>query len=144
MKKGILCIFIVLLCIVLATVYAMAGSNEQIVERLIRQRTDTLRLYYSGQADKSDTKKVIENITTDYLRDEDLMNIDRYFHSEVDQVRAYEILDIDVFSADEDIICAYVTINWKAEGLDGKDDFTYKYSTICKKEENLYKLAQFF
>lgn len=144
MKKGILCIFIVLLCIVLATVYAMAGSNEQIVERLIRQRTDTLSLYYSGQADKSDTKKVIENITTDYLRDEDLMNIDRYFHSEVDQVRAYEILDIDVFSADEDIICAYVTINWKAAGLDGKDDFTYKYSTICKKEENLYKLAQFF
>ena len=144
MKKRIICILIIFLCLLLATVYAMANSNEYIVEKLIRQRTDTLSLYYSGQADKNDTKRIIKNITTDFLRDEDLENIDRYFKSEIEQVRGYEIADIDIYYTEEDIICAYVTINWKAESLKGKDNFTYRYSTICKKEEKSYKLAQFF
>lgn len=144
MKKGFLCIIILLMCLILGTAYAMANSNEQIVEKLITQRTDTLSLYYSGQVGKDETKEKIKNITTDFLLDEDLENIEAFFQSEVDQVRGYKITDIDVTQADEDMICAYVTIDWETEGLKGEDNFTYKYSTICKKEENFYKLAQFF
>ena len=144
MKKGIYCIIIVLICIILATVYAMANSKEQIVEKLITKRTDALSLYYSGYADKEDTKTIIEKITTDYLRDEDLANIDRFFQSDLEQINGYKITKIDITSADEDVICAYVTIDWNSQNYEEEENFIHTYSTICKKEENLYKLAQFF
>ena len=36
---------------------------------------------------------------------------------------------------DEEGMCALVTIDWKTEGLKGRDDFSHTYSIICKNEE---------
>lgn len=76
--------------------------------------------------------------------EEDLQNIELYFQTDIEQVREYSITSIDIEEADEDIIYGYVTIKWKVEGIDGKEEFLYEYSIICSKEDNVYKLEQFF
>ena len=137
MKKGVKIFIIVFLSLIVTTVFATANSQERIVEDLICQRTDTLGLYYAGKVNKEDTITKISKITTDHLRDYDLENLEKYFQCDLQQLVDYKISEINV-------ICALVTIDWQAEGLKGRDDFSHTYSVICKKEENFYKLAQFF
>ena len=76
--------------------------------------------------------------------DIDIENLEKYFQCDLEQVRGYKIRDIKVTYSDKDVICANATIDWAAEGLKGADNFVHTYSIICEKEENLYKMAQFF
>lgn len=134
----------VLLSMGIFTVNTAACSEEAIVENLICRRTDALSLYYAGEVNKEKTMETINTVTTDFLRDEDLENLEKYFQCDLEQVLDYEIEDIDITYSDDDVICAFVTINWKSEGVKGRDDFSHTYSVICEKEENLLKLSQFF
>lgn len=135
---------ILIICIFLSTSFATANSNEEVIKSLISQRTDVLNMYYAGQSNKKDTIKKIEAITTDYLKDNDLENLKNYFQCDLERPVDYEFVKIDITYADKDVICAFVTIFWTSEGIKGVEDFTHTYSVICEKEENLYKLAQFF
>ena len=144
MKKGVILFIVVIVMVFITTAFATANSNEDIVKNLICQRTDTLGLYYAGKINKKEAMTKISSITTDFLKDEDLDNLEKYFQCDLEQLVDYEIIEIDVNYSDEEVICAMVTIDWKANGLKGEEDFSHTYSVICKKEEKMYKLAQFF
>ena len=144
MRKGVYILIVLVISVLFATLFASADSDEEIIKNLICERTDTLSYYYAGLADKNDTMAKISDITTDFLREEDLGNLERYFQCDLEQVVDYEIRDIKVNYSDEDVICAEVVVDWESNGLRGMDNFSNTYSVICKKEENIYKLAQFF
>ena len=144
MKKGVYILIVLVISVLFATLFASADSDEEIIKNLICERTDTLSYYYAGLADKKDTMAKISDITTDFLREEDLGNLERYFQCDLEQVVDYKIRDIKVNYSDEDVICAEVVVDWKSNGLRGMENFSNTYSVICKKEENIYKLAQFF
>ena len=144
MKKGVYILIVLVISVLFATLFASADSDEEIIKNLISERTDTLSYYYAGLADKKDTMAKISDITTDFLREEDLGNLERYFQCDLEQVVDYKIRDIKVNYSDEDVICAEVVVDWKSNGLRGMENFSNTYSVICKKEENIYKLAQFF
>lgn len=144
MRKKTAILAAVLLLMGIFTVNSAACSDEAIVEELICRRTEALSLYYAGEVNKEKTMETIESVTTDFLRDEDLENLEKYFQCDLEQLVDYEIEDIDITYSDGDVICAFVTINWKSEGLKERDDFSHTYSVICEKEENLHKIAQFF
>ena len=143
MKRGVF-IIIIVVCVLFATLFVNANSQERIVENLICARTDILSNYYAGLISKEETMTKISDVTTDFLKEEDLTNLEKYFQCDLEQVVDYEILDINVDYWDDEVICAEVTIDWEAEGLKGRDNFSHTYSVICKKEENFFKLAQFF
>lgn len=144
MRKGVYILIVLVISVLFATLFASADSDEEIIKNLICERTDTLSYYYAGLADKKDTMAKISDITTDFLREEDLGNLERYFQCDIEQVVDYKIRDIKVNYSDEDVICAEVVVDWESNGLRGMDNFSNTYSVICKKEENIYKLAQFF
>lgn len=144
MRKKTAILAAVLLFMGIFTVNSAACSDEAIVEDLICRRTEALSLYYAGEVNKEQTMETIKAVTTDFLRDEDLENLEKYFQCDLEQLMDYEIEDIDITYSDGDVICAFVTIKWKSEGLKGRDDFSHTYSVICEKEENLLKLSQFF
>ena len=144
MRKGVYILIVLVISVLFATLFASADSDEEIIKNLICERTDTLSYYYAGLADKKDTMAKISDITTDFLREEDLGNLERYFQCDFEQVVDYKIRDIKVNYSDEDVICAEVVVDWKSNGLRGMENFSNTYSVICKKEENIYKLAQFF
>ena len=144
MRKIIYIFLTILVCVLITTVIASANSSEKIVEDLICQRTDVLSLYYAGELNKKDTIEKIKEITTSHLRQSDIENLEKYFQCDLEQVRGYKIRDIKVTYSDKDVICANATIDWAAEGFKVADNFVHTYSIICEKEENLYKMAQFF
>lgn len=144
MRKGVYILIVLVISVLFATLFASADSDEEIIKNLICERTDTLSYYYAGLADKKDTMAKISDITTDFLREEDLGNLERYFQCDLEQVVDYKIRNIKVNYSDEDVICAEVVVDWESDGLRGIENFSNTYSVICKKEENIYKLAQFF
>lgn len=144
MKKGVILFIVILVTILITTVCATANSNESIVENLVCKRIDTLDLYYKGEINKEDAVRLISEITTEYLKIEDLQNLSRYLQCDLEQIVEYKITKINIGYCDENVICAAVSMDWKAEGLNGIDNFSHTYSVICKKEEKIYKLAQFF
>lgn len=144
MKKGVILFIVVLVIVLITTAFAIANSNEDIVKDLICQRTDTLGLYYAGKINKKEAMTKISSITTDFLKEEDLANLEKYFQCDLEQLVDYKITEINVNYSDDEVICAMVNIDWKANGLKGEDNFSHTYSVICKKEEKMYKLAQFF
>lgn len=143
-KRRLVCIAAVSLIVIFTTAFAIAGSEEAIVKSLICQRTDTLSGFYAGEIDREYAVEKIKSIETSHLMEEDLQNIDLYFRTDIEQVKKYSITRIDITQSDEDMICADVSIRWQSEGIQGKEEFNCNYSVICCKEENAYKLAQFF
>ena len=81
MKIGVILFLVLLVAILVTTAYATANSNERIVENLICQRIDTLNLYYSGNINKEDAIAKISKITMDFLREDDLENLKKYFQN---------------------------------------------------------------
>ena len=145
MKKHIIAgASVVVLMVIFCTAIASAGGEEAVVRELICRRTDTLSGFYAGEIDKKEAVETIQSIESGHLMEEDLQNIELYFQTDIEQVREYFITSIDIEEADEDIIYGYVTIKWKVEGIAGKEEFLYEYSIICSKEDNVYKLEQFF
>lgn len=145
MKKRIGVIILAICSVmVLGTALAQGDSQEAIVRDLITQRTDTLAGFYAGDIDQDAAIETIEYMETDLQKKMDIENIDKYFRTDIEQVKKYEFERIHVTFSDDEMICADVTIRWEAEGLMGKEDFSHTYEVICIKEDNRYKLAQFY
>lgn len=130
--------------ITLSSVFASARTDEDIIRELVSLRTDTLSGFYAGEIDREDAIKTINSIEGDHLLKEDLQNIDLYFQTDIEQVKEYSFEKISVTKSEEDMICADVTMEWEAEGIDGTDNFTVTYNVICQKDKESYKLVQFF
>lgn len=143
-KKGRLSILTACAVIVMATTFASAESDEEIVRSLICHRTDVLADFYSGEIDKDQVIDALKSSETGDLLEEDLNNIYLFFRTDVEQVKDYEITDVTITESDEKIICAEASVMWESVGLSGEEKFLCTYSVICSKENNEYKLAQFF
>ncbi len=143
-KRRAVCFSIICLIVIFTTAFAIASGDEAVVKNLIYQRTDTLSGFYSGEIEREDAINKIKSIETSHLMEEDLENIDLYFRTDIERVKKYLIKDLNITQSDKDIICADVAIEWQSEGLSGEETFTCNYKVICLKEENVYKLAQFF
>ena len=128
----------------LATALAAGDSQEAIIRDLISQRTDTMAGFYAGEIGRDEAIETISYMETDLLMQADIENIDRYFRTDIEQVKKYQFEHIRITDSHEDMICADVTIRWEAEGLDGREEFYHTYQVICVKEDNRYKLDQFY
>ena len=144
-KPGYVAIAAVIIgLIALSGVFAAGRSDADIVKELITVRTDTLSGFYAGEIERKDAMETINSIEGDHLLKEDLQNIDLYFRTDIEQVKEYSFEKITVTEAEDEMICADVTMKWKAEGLDGEESFTVTYDVICEKDGDSYKLVQFF
>lgn len=135
---------IVIAAVLTTTAFAMAGSDEKIVEDLINKRTVTLNDYYDGDMQREEARQIISDIETGTLMEQDLDNIDRYFQTDIDRIKEFDLVSVKITEADEDMICADVNIKWDVETVTGNDSFMCDYDVILVKEGEAYKLAQFF
>ena len=135
---------IVIAAVLMTTAFAMAGSDEKIVEDLINKRTATLSDYYDGDMQREEARQIISDIETGTLMEQDLDNIDRYFQTDIDRIKEFDLVSVKITEADEDMICADVNIKWDVETVTGNDSFMCDYDVILVKEGEAYKLAQFF
>lgn len=137
---GILACFI----LVTTTALAMPTSEERIIKELITIRNETLSEFYDGGLSIEAAEKTIRQIEAEQLLEQDVDNLKRYFQTDIDQVEGFEIKSIDVTKADDDMICADVSIKWEVDTVTGPESFIADYSIIAKKEKNSYKLVQFY
>lgn len=150
----------VCIVIMLTTVFATADSSEKVVRTLIDRRTETLNLYYQGDMSREEATALIKEIESGNLMEKDLKNMEDYFQTDIERVKDYKISSVEITHEDEGMICADVSMQWKVENVEaialdeevttaeGKrekiDAFLCKYSVICQKEGDAYKLVQFF
>ena len=78
------------------------------------------------------------------LLEEDILAMKEYFQTDIEEVSDYEIRDIEITNADENLVCAVVSVDWEVSGTAGKEKITEIYSVIMEKDEKSYKLVQFF
>ena len=67
-----------------------------------------------------------------------------FFQTDIEEITDYKIKAVDITDIDETLICAVVTIEWELYGTNGKEHMEEIYSVIAQKQENSYKLVQFF
>lgn len=143
-KKAIIGGFLACFILVTTTAMAMPDTEERVIRELITVRNETLSDFYDGGLPIEEAEETIRRIEGDMLMVTDLDNLERYFQTDIDQVQDFKIINIDVTKADEDMICADVSIKWDVEMITGTDSFICDYSVIAKKEKNSYKLVQFY
>lgn len=143
-RKHIAVTAVVIAAVLMTTAFALAGSEEKIVEDLINERTTTLNSYYDGGMQREEAREKIREIETGNLMEQDLENIDLYFQTDIDRIKEFELLSVKITESSEDMICADVYIKWDVETVTGNDSFMCGYSVICVKEGEDYKLVQFF
>ena len=89
-------------------------------------------------------KERIEQAETGRLLNEDLTAMRDFFQTDIEEITDYKIKAVDITDIDETLICAVVTIEWELYGTNGKEHMEEIYSVIAQKQENSYKLVQFF
>ena len=133
-RKHIAVTAVVIAAVLMTTAFALAGSEEKIVEDLINERTTTLNSYYDGGMQREEAREKIREIETGNLMEQDLENIDLYFQTDIDRIKEFELLSVKITESSEDMICADVYIKWDVETVTGNDSFMCDYSVICVKE----------
>ena len=81
--------------VLMTTAFALAGSEEKIVEDLINERTTTLNSYYDGGMQREEAREKIREIETGNLMEQDLENIDLYFQTDIDRIKEFELLSVN-------------------------------------------------
>ena len=130
-RKHIAVTAVVIAAVLMTTAFALAGSEEKIVEDLINERTTTLNSYYDGGMQREEAREKIREIETGNLMEQDLENIDLYFQTDIDRIKEFELLSVKITESSEDMICADVYIKWDVETVTGNDSFMCDYSVIC-------------
>ena len=129
----------------LAAVLLSSGSDVKgDMADLIKARTDILNGYYCGHINYYDALSHIREIETGRLLEEDTAAMRGFFQTDIEEVTDYKITDIELTSADEDLVCAVVDISWEVSGTGGNESIEEIYSVIMEKDEKKYKLVQFF
>ncbi len=137
-----------LLCVIILF-SAASASSEGIVRSVIRQRTEVMNDYFSGNLSYKEACQILRSTESGVLLEEDIEALTNFFATDIEEVCGYKINNIEINYEDEDIICAFVSMNWVVRGLDelyrgsGKKEITGNYSIIIEKEDSAYRLAQF-
>jgi predicted regulator of amino acid metabolism with ACT domain len=127
----------------IASAFSAQEGDTEIVKGLISQRIDVLSGFYAGEIDKENAIEKIKEIESGNLLDEDIKNLDKYFQTDIDEVKKYEILTVEITESDEELIAANVTVYWDSMGIAGSECFQQEYRVICSKIDEEYKLLQF-
>lgn len=125
---------------------AFSDQQEDIVADLVCRRTDAMSGYFASKLSYWEAGTLLRETEAGNLLETDLKKMREFFRTDIEQVKEYEIRNVDFTLKDEDILCAVVEIEWLAEGLDGEDRFETTHSVICEKQEGEsdYKLVHFF
>jgi len=121
-----------------------APPEEKIVRELVYLRCDAMSRYFASEMSYWEAGSQLREAETGRLLEEDLAGLREFFRTDIDQVTACRIKEVDFSYSDEDLLCAVVEIMWETEGLEGADCFTADYSVICEKSGETFKLVQFF
>lgn len=127
-----------------STIMASGTGPEGEISALVRQRTDAMNEYFCGQILYKEAAERIEQAETGRLLNEDLTAMRDFFQTDIEEITDYKIKAVDITDIDETLICAVVTIEWELYGTNGKEHMEEIYSVIAQKQENSYKLVQFF
>ena len=130
-------------------IYTSAGAaaeenNDETVRRLVSMRTDAMNGYFASELSYWEAGDMLREAETGRLLHEDLKCLKQYFRTDIEEVTAYEIKEVIFSYESSDLLCAVVKIHWKTAGIEGEESFTLDYSAICEKEEEKFKLVQFF
>ena len=138
----------VIAAIFLGTSSGIAFSNQEknIVEELVCRRTDAMSGYFASKLSYWEAGTQLRETEAGNLLETDLKKMRDYFRTDIEQVKDYEIRNVDFTLKDGDVLCAVVKIEWLAEGLEGEERFETTHSVICEKQtgESDYKLVHFF
>lgn len=129
----------------LATAMASAGGKEeQIIEELISKRTEAMSRFYASEINYKEAEILLKETEKGQLLATDLENLKNYFRTDIEPIIEYQLVGIDFTEKEEDLLCADVTIDWETGGLEGAEKTRAYYSVICEKEDDSFKLVQFF
>ena len=135
---------ILLIVLLLSTVMASGSGPESEITMLVTQRTDIMNEYFGGHILYKEAAERIDKIEKGRLLEEDLEAMKSFFQTDIEEITDYKIKAVDITDIDETLICAVVTIEWELYGTNGKEHMEEIYSVIAQKQENSYKLVQFF
>ena len=133
-----------------ASLLLSAAGSESIVREIISRRIEVMDDYFSGLATYKETCRAMEEIESGKLLEEDKESFKNFFGTDIEKILDYKITEVKVNYEDEDVICAFVAIDWILQGADdlyrasGKQKKSVGYSVICEKSKNDFKLVQFY
>lgn len=142
----------VIFCLLAAASFLLSavGSSESIVKELISRRIDVMDGYFSGQSTYKEACRSMEELESGQLLEEDKESFKNYFGTDIEKILDYTISEVEINYEDEYVICAFVAVDWTLQGADdlyrasGKQKKSVGYSVICEKEDNCFKLVQFY
>ena len=71
-------------------------ARRPLFRDLISQRTDTMAGFYAGEIGRDEAIETIAYMETDLLMQTDIENIDRYFRTDIEQVKKYQFEHIRI------------------------------------------------
>lgn len=128
---------------------AGSAGSEGIVRSAICQRTEVMNDYFSGNLSYKEACQILRNTESGVLLEEDIASLTNFFATDIEEVCGYKINNIEINYEDEDIICAFASIEWVVRSLDelyrssGIEKIAGNYSIIIEKEGYTYRLVQF-
>lgn len=151
MRRKVFRTVVILTAILAVAVLFSAGSagSEGIVRSAICQRTEVMNDYFSGELSYKEACQILRDTESGVLLEEDIDALTNFFATDIEEVCGYKIKNIEINYEDEDIICAFVSMDWVVRSLDelyrssGTAEITGNYSIIIEKEDSTYRLAQF-
>ena len=129
---------------VLALLLTSGSDVKGEMAELVKMRTDIMNGFFCGQISYYDALAQIKSVEKGRLLEEDILAMKEYFQTDIEEVNNYKIRDIEITNADENLVCAVVSVDWEVSGIAGKEKITEIYSVIMEKDEKSYKLVQFF
>lgn len=128
---------------------ATQSESERIIKDLICARTAAMNEYFDGGISYKEACVILAEVEKDRLLAEDTESLNKYFATDIEQVKSYEISKVEINYADEDIICAFVEIKWEVNCVDGvyRDsnvaEIEAGYSVMAENCDGAFKLVQF-
>lgn len=84
------------------------------------------------------------------LLDDDRNSLKSFFGTDIEEVVDYDVRDVVIHYEDEDVICAFLSVEWQVNGADGLyrgsdlQKVVGNYSVILEKSDNIFKFIQFY
>lgn len=128
---------------------ATRNESERLIIELVTDRIETMNGYFDGEYNYKEACSALEITECGRLLEEDIDSFKSYFGTDIDKVENYTIVKVEVNYEDDEVICAYVEIEWNLRCIDElyssstEDEINAGYSIIAEKNDGAFKLVQF-
>ena len=146
LSKGLL----VLLLVFILILFSSGTGSEGIVKNALCKRTNAMNDFYLGKLTYQEACEKLSDIEQGRLLDDDRNSLKSFFGTDIEEVVGYDVRDIVIHYEDEEVICAFLSVEWQVNGADGlyRDSDLQKivgnYSVILEKSDNIFKFVQFY